>query len=127
MADMLPKIAAIRSYLDSHNPACEIEVDASYFKRVLDNLADNICKYADPAKPVHVLVAQEAGTLTICEANAVLKDPGQVESNRIGLRICEKIMRQLGGTFEKNLTDDTFTATLTLPAHNPENTEIQTS
>ena len=36
-------------------------------------------------------------------------------------------MRQLGGTFEKNLTDDTFTATLTLPAHNPENTEIQTS
>ena len=107
--------------------SCEIEVDASYFKRVLDNLADNICKYADPAKPVHVLVAQEAGTLTICEANAVLKDPGQVESNRIGLRICEKIMRQLGGTFEKNLTDDTFTVTLTLPAHNPENTEIQTS
>ena len=61
------------------------------------------------------------------QTNAVLKDPGQVESNRIGLRICEKIMRQLGGTFEKNLTDDTFTATLTLPAHNPENTEIQTS
>ena len=107
--------------------SCEIEVDASYFKRVLDNLADNICKYADPAKPVHLLVAQEAGTLTICQTNAVLKDPGQVESNRIGLRICEKIMRQLGGTFEKNLTDDTFTATLTLPAHNPENTEIQTS
>ena len=76
---------------------------------------------------MHVLVAQEAGTLTICQTNTVLKDPGQVESNRIGLRICEKIMRQLGGTFEKNLTDDTFTATLTLPAHNPENTEIQTS
>ena len=36
-------------------------------------------------------------------------------------------MRQLGGNFEKKLTDDTFTATLTLPAHNPENTEIQTS
>ena len=107
--------------------SCEIEVDASYFKRVLDNLADNICKYADPQKPVHVLVAQEEGTLTICQTNAVLKDPGQVESNRIGLRICEKIMRQLGGNFEKKLTDDTFTATLTLPAHNPENTEIQTS
>ena len=107
--------------------SCEIEVDASYFKRVLDNLADNICKYADPTKPVHLLVAQEAGTLTICQTNAVLKDPGQVESNRIGLRICEKIMRQLGGTFEKKLTDDTFTVTLTLPAHNPENTEIQTS
>ncbi len=107
--------------------SCEIEVDASYFKRVLDNLADNICKYADPAKPVHLLVAQEAGTLTLCQTNAVLKDPGQVESNRIGLRICEKIMRQLGGTFEKILTDDTFTATLTLPAHHLEKTEEQTS
>lgn len=31
--------------------SCQIQVDASYFKRVLDNLADNICKYADPAKP----------------------------------------------------------------------------
>ena len=28
------------------------------------------------------LVAQEAGTLTICQTNTVLKDPGQVESNR---------------------------------------------
>ena len=107
--------------------SCEIEVDASYFKRVLDNLADNICKYADPTKPVHLLVAQEAGTLTICQTNAVLKDPGQVESNRIGLRICEKIMRQLGGTFEKNLTEDTFTVTLTLPAHKPVIPEEQTS
>ena len=94
---------------------------------MLDNLADNICKYADPAKPVHVLVAQEAGTITICQTNTVLKDPGQVESNRIGLRICEKIMRQLGGTFDKSQAGDTFTVTLTLPAHNPENTEIQTS
>lgn len=96
--------------------SCQIQVDASYFKRVLDNLADNICKYADPAKPIHVLVAQESGALTLCVSNTLLKNPGQVESNRIGLRICEKIMRQMGGTFEKRQTEDTFTVTLTLPA-----------
>ncbi len=107
--------------------SCEIEVDASYFKRVLDNLADNICKYADPQKPVHVLVAQDESALTLCVTNTILKDPGQVESNRIGLRICEKIMRQLGGTFEKTQTADTFTVTLTLPAHHLEKTEEQTS
>ena len=95
--------------------SCQIQVDASYFKRVLDNLADNICKYADPAKPIHVLVAQESGALTLCVSNTILKNPGQVESNRIGLRICEKIMRQMGGTFEKRQTEDTFTVTLTLP------------
>ena len=96
--------------------SCQIQVDASYFKRVLDNLADNICKYADPAKPIHVLVAQESGALTLCVSNTILKNPGQVESNRIGLRICEKIMRQMGGTFEKRQTEDTFTVPLTLPA-----------
>ena len=96
--------------------SCKIRVDVSYFKRVLDNLADNICKYADPKKPVTLLVAQENGELILCLSNAVLKDPGQVESNRIGLRICEKIMRQMGGTFEKRQTEDTFTVTLTLPA-----------
>ena len=85
-------------------------------QKVLDNLADNICKYADPAKPIHVLVAQESGALTLCVSNTILKNPGQVESNRIGLRICEKIMRQMGGTFEKRQTEDTFTVTLTLPA-----------
>ena len=59
---------------------------------------------------------QESGALTLCVSNTILKNPGQVESNRIGLRICEKIMRQMGGTFEKRQTEDTFTVTLTLPA-----------
>ena len=106
---------------------CTIRVDATYFKRVLDNLADNICKYADPEKPVTILVAQEKGELIISAANFIRKDPGQVESNRIGLRICEKIMRQMGGAFTKAQTEDTFTVTLTLPAQNLENEETQTS
>ena len=53
--------------------------------------------------------------LSICESNYILKDPGQVESNRIGLRICEKVMRQMGGTFARTQTADVFTVTLTLP------------
>ena len=104
-----------------------ILVDVTYLKRVFDNLADNICKYADPKKPVHIVVAQEVGSLTICEANTALKDPGKVESNRIGLRICEKIMRQMGGTFAHQQTGDTFTVTLTLPTQNLAEAEEKTS
>ena len=107
--------------------SCRISVDATYFKRVLDNLADNICKYADPAKPVAVLAAQENGELIISARNHIQKNPGQVESNRIGLRICEKIMRQMGGTFTKAQTEDTFTVTLTLPAQNLPDEAEQTS
>ena len=107
--------------------SCQIRVDVTYLKRVFDNLADNICKYADPQKPVTVLVTQENGTLTICESNTALKDPGQVESNRIGLRICEKIMRQMGGSFTKEQTGDVFTVTLTLPVQTEEIQETKTS
>ena len=107
--------------------SCRISVDATYFKRVLDNLADNICKYADPAKPVAVLAAQENGELIISARNHIQKNPGQVESNRIGLRICEKIMRQMGGTFTKAQTEDTFTVPLTLPAQNLPDEAEQTS
>ena len=107
--------------------SCQICVDVTYLKRVFDNLADNICKYADPQKPVSVLVTQENGTLTICESNAVLKNPGQVESNRIGLRICEKIMRQMGGSFTKERAGDSFTVTLTLPVQTEETQEAKTS
>ena len=107
--------------------SCQIRVDVTYLKRVFDNLADNICKYADLQKPVTVLVTQENGTLTICESNTALKDPGQVESNRIGLRICEKIMRQMGGSFTKEQTGDVFTVTLTLPVQTEETQEAKTS
>ncbi len=107
--------------------SCRIRVDVSYLKRVFDNLADNICKYADPERPVTVLVTQQDGTLTICESNYILKNPGQVESNRIGLRICEKIMRQMGGTFAREQTGDVFTVTLTLPVQTMEETEEETS
>ncbi len=96
--------------------SCQITVDATYLKRVFDNLTDNICKYADPKSPVGVVVAQEADTLVICLSNTVREDPGQVESNRIGLRTCEKILRQMGGTFSRTQEGALFSATLTLPA-----------
>lgn len=63
-----------------------------------------------------MVVAQEADTLVICLSNTVREDPGQVESNRIGLRTCEKILRQMGGTFSRTQEGALFSATLTLPA-----------
>ena len=45
---------------------CRVRLDVQYFKRVLDNLFDNVCKYADPAFPVTVKVAEEAARL-LCQ------------------------------------------------------------
>lgn len=95
--------------------ACRIRVDVTYFKRVLDNLFDNIRKYADPAKPVAVAAIVEDGALHICLSNSVSQGSGRIESNKIGLRTCAKIMTQMGGGFSRYTESGKFTAEVILP------------
>ena len=49
----------------------QIEADVMYLKRVLDNLFDNIRKYADPAQSVAIAALIEDGALHICLSNSV--------------------------------------------------------
>lgn len=94
---------------------CRIRLDVPYFRRVSDNLFSNIRKYADPEKPVIIAALEEEGTLQLCFSNACKKDPGGVESNRIGLKTCERILSQMGGRLQKYEQDDQFTLELVLP------------
>ena len=101
---------------------CRIRVDVPYFKRVLDNLFANVRKYADPSQPVSIAALPEERTFHICICNVVRTDPGQVESNKIGLRTAEKIVTQMGGRFLRHEADGKFTAEVVLPVA-PEETQ----
>ena len=61
------------------------------------NLFDNIRKYADPAQSVAIAALIEDGALHICLSNSVNPASGRIESNKIGLRTCAKIMAQMAG------------------------------
>ena len=93
----------------------DIEIDVTYFKRVLDNLFDNIRKYADPSKPVAIAVLQEGQTLHVCLSNSVNTASTRIESNKIGLRTCAKIMSQMAGGFTRYTENGKFTAEVILP------------
>lgn len=93
----------------------QIEADVMYLKRVLDNLFDNIRKYADPAKPVAIAALIEDGALHICLSNSVNPASGRIESNKIGLRTCAKIMAQMAGGFKRYTENGKFTAEVILP------------
>ena len=93
----------------------QIEADVMYLKRVLDNLFDNIRKYADPAKPVAIAALIEDGALHICLSNSVNPASGRIESNKIGLRTCAKIMAQMAGSFKRYTENGKFTAEVILP------------
>ena len=95
---------------------CSIVTDPMYLKRVLDNLVSNIKKYADRAEAVVFRSELSDGHLSLSVSNAIAKGVSRVESTKIGLRTCAKIMQAMGGSFETLLEEDRFTATLSLDA-----------
>lgn len=95
--------------------SCRVQVDVLYFKRVLDNLFDNVRKYADPARCVSVGAFDEAGELHVCIGNAVAQRAASVESNKIGLKTCEKILSQMGGRLARHAEPGKFSAEIVLP------------
>lgn len=101
---------------------CQIEVDINHLRRVLDNLFDNIRKYADPERPVAIAALSEDETLHVCLSNWVNTARTRIESNKIGLRTCAKIMTQMGGGFSRYTENGRFTAELILPMLPPEKT-----
>ena len=75
----------------------QIEADVMYLKRVLDNLFDNIRKYADPAKPVAIAAPDRRRCAAYLPVQQREPASGRIESNKIGLRTCAKIMAQMAG------------------------------
>ena len=96
--------------------ACLVNTDPMYLKRVLDNLISNVKKYADKTQPILMQSALSEGQLSVTMSNAVHSSVAQVESTKIGLRTCEKIMDAMGGSFSVQREGDHFSATFTLSA-----------
>lgn len=94
---------------------CGIYADPLYLKRVLDNLVSNLKKYADKSQPVVILTQLQDGILSVCISNTVRRDLNLVESTKIGLRTCEKIMQAMDGSFSVQKDEDHFAATFSLP------------
>lgn len=94
---------------------CQLSTDPLYLKRVVDNLVSNAKKYADRADAVRIESELLSGILKIRMINTAAKGGPRVESTKIGLRTCEKIMSSLGGSFQTELKDGVFTAEFCLP------------
>ena len=101
---------------------CTVVADAMYLKRVMDNLVTNAKKYADKKSPVVFLSELSEGRLSLCVSNVIAKNVSRVESTKIGLRTCTKIMQAMGGSFSSRIEDDHYSAEFSLPAEAAEST-----
>ena len=95
--------------------SCSVTTDPMYLKRVVDNLVSNIRKYADPARPVVMLAERRGNELTVVFSNAVRRGGSRVESSKIGVRTCEKLMQVMGGRFTVTSDADHYAAEFALP------------
>lgn len=80
-------------------PEIDIKADVSGLKRLFDNVSSNIIKYADKAYHVRISAVQELSEIIIRIINRSRPDSRDVESNKIGLKTCERICRNMGGMF----------------------------
>ena len=94
-----------------------LRVDLSHFRRVFDNLFSNVRKYADPAGPVTVSHHIDQEELIVTITNRINQNQPRVESNRIGLQTCHKLLSAMGGEFNQTRTKDTFSVEVLLPLY----------
>ena len=94
-----------------------LQVDLGHFRRIFDNLFSNVRKYADPSCPVTITCRCDREELTITICNRIRQDANRVESNRIGLQTCHKLVAAMGGEFNQSRTKETFTVEVLLPVY----------
>ena len=95
----------------------KLRVDLGHFRRIFDNLFSNVRKYADPASPVTITCRCDREELTVTICNHIRQSATRVESNRIGLQTCHKLVAAMGGEFNQSRTKETFTVEVLLPLH----------
>ena len=92
-----------------------LRVDLTHLRRVFDNLFSNVRKYADPAHPVTITQRTDRDELTVTISNHINQNQTRVESNRIGLQTCHKLVAAMGGEFNQSRTKETFMVEVLLP------------
>jgi len=88
------------------------EFDIQELRRVFDNLASNVKKYADEKYPVELTVFKKDGFMVISQTNHLQKEMEEVESNGIGLENIRKILEQYQGTVNIEQSLEFFRITL---------------
>lgn len=89
--------------------------DISQLRRIFDNLASNVGKYADPSRKAELWISSEDGMVWIYQKNGIRQEElCQAESYGIGLDSIRRIAKDYQGNLEIKQEDDVFEITISL-------------
>ena len=97
----------------------EIEADISGIRRLFDNIFSNITKYADKSSSIRISAGLDSDerNIKVSMINSVLTESRRVESNKIGLKTCDKICSDMGGSFSYHDEGQLFSVNLSIPVY----------
>lgn len=96
-------------------PSGMIRAYQPFVKRLIDNISSNIVKYADPALPIQVTVAEMENDVILSFQNSIRLDTAGQESTHIGLSNIQIMMEQMGGKCQILQTGTVFKVNIFLP------------
>lgn len=102
-------------YIDmEHCPSFSGEFDVQEFRRVFDNLASNIKKYADASQKISLEIKEKEGFLVMTQKNRKKSAAQHIESYKLGIESIRKIAENHGGKVTVEETEQDFSIEITL-------------
>ncbi len=92
-----------------------ILANAEFLKRIFDNIYSNMLKYAMKSRPIKVWLRVENHHILIKLQNKIVQDLPSKESTKIGLKTCERIMKNHKGEFTYKRQEDDFIVWMIFP------------
>lgn len=97
-------------------PPENIAVYQPYIKRLSDNIASNILKYADPSAPIRIEAFSEDGRTGLSFQNGIRCGGAEQESTHIGLVNMRAMMEKMAGECRVTQNNSIFMIELIFPA-----------
>lgn len=102
----------VRAETENLSGLTAVLADRTMVKRIFGNLFSNIIKYGDKKEPVFLTGSFQDSMLCITLSNCVREEYSKTDSSRIGLKSVRKMMKQMGGSFDTDVCENCFKASL---------------
>ena len=96
-----------------------ITTDPANLMRIIDNIFSNFYKYADKAEPILLHISKLGDVLVLKFTNKIKTDSSGVESNKIGLKSCDRIAELITEGFEYKAEEGYYYTRLALKINPP--------